>query len=223
LSNLNTIGRIEDISFGLEANLQLGRASAALGTDRRAWIVSGSARKGWQLSERSFLFVDGSANTRWEADGVENGTLYAGARYFLRNLERHLFSIGFATVLSDRLDADRQLVLGGETGLRGYPLRYQTGRRSAVVSLEERLFTDLYPWHLFRVAGAVFLDGGRVWGRDPRATPSRGMLYDVGVGIRLASPRSSRGSVVHVDLAFPINGDPDIDGAQLSVETKGTF
>lgn len=223
MSNLNTIGRVEDIGFGLETSLSLGRSSESFGADRDAWILSGSMRKGWELPTGSLLFVDAAAHARSEDAGIANGTLRIAARYFRRNFERHLFSIGITTVLTDHLDGDRQLVLGGETGLRGYPLRYQTGRRSTVVSLEERIFTDLYPWHLFRIAGAVFLDAGRVWGRDPRATPSLGMLYDIGVGLRLASPRSSRGSVVHIDLAFPVNGDPAIDGAQLSVETKATF
>jgi hypothetical protein len=28
---------------------------------------------------------------------------------------------------------------------------------------------------------------------------------------------------VHLDLAFPLNGDPTIDKAQLVIETKGSF
>ena len=45
----------------------------------------------------------------------------------------------------------------------------------------------------------------------------------MGVGLRLSSTRSSSGSVVHIDLAFPLNRDPGIDNAQLVVETKGSF
>jgi hypothetical protein len=29
--------------------------------------------------------------------------------------------------------------------------------------------------------------------------------------------------VVHIDLAFPLNGDPTIDNVQLVVETKSSF
>jgi hypothetical protein len=39
----------------------------------------------------------------------------------------------------------------------------------------------------------------------------------------LSSPRSSGKSVVHIDLAFPLNGDPNVDHVQLVVETKGSF
>ena len=50
-----------------------------------------------------------------------------------------------------------------------------------------------------------------------------GTLSDVGFGLRLSSPRSSGRSIVHIDLAFPLNGDPSIDKVQLLVETKGSF
>jgi hypothetical protein len=29
--------------------------------------------------------------------------------------------------------------------------------------------------------------------------------------------------VLHIDLAFPMNGDPTIDNVQLVIETKGSF
>jgi len=62
-----------------------------------------------------------------------------------------------------------------------------------------------------------------VSGRDPRATPSLGTLYDVGMGLRLSSPRSSGRNVVHIDLAFPLNRTPTIDRSQLVVETRSSF
>jgi hypothetical protein len=39
----------------------------------------------------------------------------------------------------------------------------------------------------------------------------------------LASPRASGRNVVHIDLAFPLNGDSTIDGVQFVVETKSSF
>jgi hypothetical protein len=54
-------------------------------------------------------------------------------------------------------------------------------------------------------------------------TPNLGTLSNVGMGLRLTSPRSSSSSVVHVDLAFPINAPPDIDDVQLIIERKATF
>jgi hypothetical protein len=52
---------------------------------------------------------------------------------------------------------------------------------------------------------------------------SLGLLKDVGVGLRFGSSRSSFGNVLHLDVAFPLDGDDDIDSVQLLVTTKGSF
>jgi hemolysin activation/secretion protein len=126
-------------------------------------------------------------------------------------------------VFANRLDVENQVLLGGDNSLRGYPLRYQSGERSALLTLEQRFFTDWYPFRLLRVGYAFFMDAGRVWGDDPYRTPNVGTLYDVGVGLRLTSPRSSGNSVVHIDLAFPVSSDPSVDDVQIIVEKKTSF
>ena len=132
----------------------------------------------------------------------------------------------FATVngaVTEALDADQQLLLGGEEGLRGYPLRYQAGTSRALLTLEERYYTDWYPFRLFHVAGAAFFDMGRTWGTDVTGATSDGLLKDVGIGLRLGSSRSAFGNVIHIDLAFPLDGGDDIDSVQFVVETKVRF
>ena len=129
----------------------------------------------------------------------------------------------FQAVASDKLDADQQILLGGDNGLRGYPLRYQTGEHSALLSVEQRFFTNWFPWRLFQVGGAVFFDVGRVWGQDPRGEPTLGTLSDVGFGLRLASPRAGSRQMIHVDLAFPLNRSDSIDAVQLLIESKRAF
>lgn len=89
--------------------------------------------------------------------------------------------------------------------------------------VEQRYFTDWYPFRLLRVGYAAFVDAGRTWGEDPRTSPSLGMLYDIGFGVRLSSPRSSSGSVVHIDFAVPLNGESSISGLQVSVRTRASF
>ena len=50
-------------------------------------------------------------------------------------------------------------------------------------------------------------------------------IFLLGLGLRLGSSRSSFGNVIHIDLAFPLDGagDDDIDDVQLLVTTKGSF
>lgn len=223
MTELNQMGRTEDIALGLNFDLRLGFASEAFGADRNATILDASLGKGWEPGGPGRLFLlDMNASTRYD-DAFENSLVTARARYYHRNLGSNLFSASLTAALGDELDADRQVLLGGDNGLRGYPLRYQSGERSAVLTLEQRFFTDWYPFRLFRVGYAVFYDAGRVWGDDPRGAPPRGTLEDIGVGLRLSSPRASGRSVVHIDLAFPLDGDSTIDDVQLIVEKKASF
>ena len=120
-------------------------------------------------------------------------------------------------------EVNEYLLLGGDNGLRGYPLRYQSGTRRALFTAEERFYTDLYLWRLFRIGGAVFADVGRAWGGDNTNTVDPGWLSDVGFGLRIVSARSAFGNVVHLDIAMPLNGTPDIDKVQFLVTTKTSF
>ncbi len=224
MSELNDIGRTEDISLGWNVSATLGFAKRRFGSDRDATVFDSAVHKGWETGGPGrLLLFNAGASTRLEHDESHNTQVSATVRYFQRNYEKNLFSVSFSALVTERIDPENQVLLGGDNGLRGYPLRYQAGERRAILNVEQRFFTNWYPWRLFRVGYAVFLDAGRVGGRDPRANPSLGILYDVGMGLRLSSPRSSGRNVVHIDLAFPLNRTPTIDRTQLVVETRSSF
>ena len=48
-------------------------------------------------------------------------------------------------------------------------------------------------------------------------------MKDVGFGLRLAPTRFSTNKVAHLDFAFPLDGDPSIDGMQILLEAKRSF
>jgi hemolysin activation/secretion protein len=222
-TNQDQIERTEDVLLGLRAGARIGYAAEAIGSDRNAVMFSAYAQNGWDLKGESSFFVTGTTSGRVEDGGLSNALLSAEARYYLTTSERTKF---FATVngtTSENLDTDQQILLGGEEGLRGYPLRYQAGTSKALLTLEERYYTDWYPFRLFHVAGAAFFDMGRTWGTDVTGATSDGLLKDIGVGLRLGSSRSAFGNVVHIDLAFPLDGGNDVDSVQLVVETKARF
>jgi outer membrane translocation and assembly module TamA len=92
-----------------------------------------------------------------------------------------------------------------------------------LLTVEQRYFTDYYPARLFRVGGAMFFDIGKVWGDNAFGTSSRGVLKDVGFGLRLGNSRSGLGNIIHVDVAFPLDRDASIKNVQFLVETKRSF
>jgi hypothetical protein len=223
MTKLNDMGRTEDVALGMSLYLSVGFADTSLGSDRDAILYRVTAQNGWEPAPGHLLLVGAGATARDEDDGLKNSIVQANARYYMRQTENRLLTLAMSVTAGNNLDGDKQVLLGGDNGLRGYPQRYQAGEQSAIFTAEERFFTELYPWRLFRVGWAAFLDVGRVSGTDPRAAPSLGTLADIGIGLRLSSPRASGKSVVHVDLAFPLNGDPSIDNVQLVVETKASF
>ena len=76
---------------------------------------------------------------------------------------------------------------------------------------------------LFRVGGAIFADTGRTWGDNPLGGESLGWLSDVGFGLRFAPTRTGTRSIIHLDIAFPLDGDPTIDSVQILLESKKGF
>ena len=89
--------------------------------------------------------------------------------------------------------------------------------------LEQRFFSDWYPFRLFHVGGAVFFDVGRAWGEAPVTASTNGWLKDVGFGLRLGNTRSGLGRMTHIDLAYPLDGDGDLSNLQFLVSTKKSF
>ncbi len=91
------------------------------------------------------------------------------------------------------------------------------------MTVEQRYFWNWYPFRLVRVGGAIFADAGRVWGDHPIGGENLGWLTDVGFGLRLAPTRTGTRSIIHVDVAFPLNGDDSIDSVQFVIESKKSF
>jgi hypothetical protein len=221
--NQDQIGRTEDVFLGKALRLELGWTAGAFGGDRSAGIFSLGGRLGDYVGRRGLMFVESSWNGRLESGSVTDALLSSEARYYLRFNDKNVFTASVGGQHGFDLDLDHQLLLGGDTGLRGYPLRYQNGDTRALISVEERYFTDWFPFRLVRVGAAVFADVGRTWGTAPLASEPQGWLTDVGIGLRLGNARSGLGNVLHMDLAFPIGASSDISSMQVLLEAHKTF
>ena len=163
-----------------------------------------------------------SLSGRLESSRSANVLFDFSSRFYHTQSKKRVFYASLSGSAGHALDLDNLVELGGDTGLRGYPLRYQNGESRVLATIEQRYFTDWYPFRLFRVGGAVFADVGRVWGPSPVGEPRLGWLRDVGFGLRLALTRSSP-KVVHIDVAFPLDGDDSIDSVQFLIEGKRSF
>ena len=222
--NHDQIEKIEDLSLGWNLSARIGYADKSFGADRGAVMLAGGAAKGLPLASGRTLLLSTAWEGRIEGGSAAGMTLEANARYYHRQSDRRLLFLGLSTLVRMHPDADQQVLLGGDNGLRGYPLRYRAGEGRWLVTAEQRFFSTWYPFQLFNVGGAVFCDVGGVWGRDPLAvTPARGVYRDVGFGLRLGNSRSALGNVLHVDVAFPLDGEASIRSVQFLVETRRSY
>jgi hypothetical protein len=219
----NQIGRAEDLYFGTEVKGEIGYSSGAFGADRSAVMLSLKALHGFDLPHEQQLFLTSDFSSRLEGGQPRNLIADAAAKYYWRWREDWLLYAAFSGTTTYMLDPEMQLLLGGDNGLRGYPLRFESGTSRALFTVEQRVFTDWYPFRLARVGAAVFADVGRTWGSGIIGNSDPGLLKDVGFGLRLGNTRSGLGNVLHIDFAFPLSGAAGIQKFQFLVQTMQSF
>jgi outer membrane protein assembly factor BamA len=223
VKNRDQIERVEYFAMGFKSQLQLGRAMASLGSTRDLWLYTATVSDGIALARNHNVLTSAYANGQYGSNGGEHQFAGAAAKYYHQQGQRGLFFVSISADTVANGNAADQLLLGGDNGLRGYPLRYQTGVHRALLSVEQRAYSDWYLFQLFRVGGAVFYDRGRAWGGVNQNTVNPGWLGDVGIGLRIMNDRSATARIVHIDLAFPLNSDPTIKSRQFLVKSKISF
>ncbi len=231
-SNLNRIGRTEDISLGIRSYLEVGWSPQAFGGNGDYLLGRISLGGTWYLTDKQLLNVGLEFNGRYEFDKkfTEEAVLTVDTTYHWQHHDRWVFFVRGSYTQTRNLPAHRQLRLGGDTGMRGYPSRYQIGDRRYLLRLEERYFTDLRPFGLFRVGWVVFFDAGKARFRDaaPAWVPELSgdhfdTLLDFGVGVRLESIRTRRDRVIHLDIAKPLVDGPGVNSFEVTVTAKRSF
>ncbi len=221
--NRDQIKKTEDFLTGARVTATLGWSDEDFGADRDAALYWLSASRSFGDLAKSAVLMQVNASGRVESGDSVNALLSASARFYKQQSDKRTFFTTLSATYGNDLDLDNPVELGGDTGLRGYPLRYQSGDAKILLTVEQRYFWNWYPFRLFRVGGAIFADTGRTWGDNPLGGESLGWLSDVGFGLRLAPTRTGTRSIIHIDLAFPLDGDDSIDSVQFLIESKKSF
>jgi hypothetical protein len=223
VKNFNRIERPEFIAMGVDAYVQVTRALAAWGSTRDDWLYEAGISGGMTVAGGTRALGRVAVERRVGSTAVPITAPSASARVFVPWDRRWLT---YASLTADHVSgggiAD-ELLIGGDEGLRGYPSRYQSGRNRVLATVEQRYFTDWYLFRLIRVGAAAFLDVGRAWEGVNENRMNGGWLSDVGVGLRLAIDRTASDSVMHLDLALPLDRTSDIKSVQFSLQTRFGF
>ncbi len=224
LENVNKIGRKEDINLGWNITASVGFSSTVIGADTDRWVISSAASKFFIDSLDNLWSWDISFSSKYANNRFEDAILDTSLKYYRRYNEWNSLYLAIDATISKRLYLDKQLTIGGDSGLRGYPLKYQTGDRRFLLKIEQRYYTDWEVFQLFNVGAAVFTDIGRAWFRgEYNGAIDDGILKDVGVGLRLSSTRTGNNNIIHIDLSKPIGAKGDTSGLQWLISGKSEF
>ena len=145
---------------GRDVRLRLGYAAQSLGNTKQLAVATAAFEDGFRLAGDHFVFVGLHGENRlfntWGRDQLLSSARVAMAR---------------------NLDPDRQLLLGGDWGLR---LSVTIPRWRSPVACHSRA--------------------------APLCTLGAFEVVNVGVGLRLASSRSAEGRMIDVDVTYPLDG-----------------
>ncbi|MFN2361536.1 MAG: BamA/TamA family outer membrane protein [Marinobacter sp.] len=227
MTNLTQLQRVEDVRDGSVWRTELGYSSSGLGATEDRVVLNMEFQDALLATATNYARygISQSGNYRLDDNRFENlqGTL--SLEYFHGGSVRwNSWYTNLSVTAAHNLTVDQQLLIGGENGLRGYPSEYQQGNRRALWTLERRFFPDWHPYKLFRLGGVIFTDVGRAWFDDGRNNgPDDGVLKDIGFGLRLASSRIEVQRMLHLDFAFPLDGDDSIDQVQVLLRGRSNF
>lgn len=220
--NIDSISRTEDLNLGWQINALVGYSPHAFSHDDSRWVYRFSAAKTHFINHKSLwrwrFALNGTWNKRQQK--AENLLTQSQFQYFYNTSDKQSWYAKLQLDVAHNLTADKQLHLGGESGLRGYPQYFQQGDRRVIASIEKRYYWEYDLWRLFKVGGAAFYDVGRAWFSQHASTKWQ---HNLGVGLRLAPSRAHAGTVVHLDVAYPLNAPEQHRSLQWLVSVKNTF
>ncbi len=231
-ADVDRVGVTEDLKLGWSSYAEAGWSTDGFGGKGDYLLSRASVAYRRYVGEDHLLGFSARITGRYDLDRHRSEDVQFVSRltYLWRQAPRWQLLTSATYNQTHNLPEDKQLTLGGDNGLRGYPSRYQIGDRSYLVTLEERYYSNAYPFGLFRVGYAAFVDVGRAWYEDeppawvpPRSGDQFDTLTNVGIGLRLESIRTRRDRVIHIDIAKPLVDGPFIDSYEFTISAKQTF
>jgi len=223
--NFDSIYRTEDLNLGWNIKALLGYSDESVSNDDSRAVYSFNFKKAHFSGDNTLWRFSADIDGYWnkEQDKFENLISTSQIQYYLNTSIDQSWYVKARVQYAKNLTNDKQLTLGGETSLRGYPMDYQHGDRSFLVSLEKRYYWEYDLLQLFKVGGAAFLDVGRAWSNTPNNIEDSRVLKNVGIGLRLAPSRANAGTMIHIDIAAPLDSADGVDSVQWLVNVKNSF
>lgn len=201
--------RPEDLNLGAETRVGLGYSAPGPWASDRALFLEARHTQGFAVGDRGVLMTGVTWTGRVRGGGLENGLGDARLTFLGLVAPRRTLLLSARLRGGTRLDPERQLTLGAQNGLRGYPVHEFSGDRTLLLTAEHRWFVADDVLRILSVGITTFADAGFAWRGRPGASTD-GLRTNVGFGLLLGRKRlSMRNAAVRVDLAYalrPVEG-----------------
>lgn len=223
LTNIHLITQIEDFNHGWQLTSKFGIGNGD--NENTPWTVwDMRVKKGFNLHDKALLLLDFALENDIYQHRSSRLLLKLSSEYFYQFAPRWGFFLSNVNIASENQYLDKPVTMGGNSGLRGFPLQYQHGQNSIKVTSEVRYYPEINLFKLFDLAGVAFIDAGKAFGETTVKNIEEGWLSSAGLGLRIHSPHSGgSNSIIHIDFAFPQSENSDINSFELRIQAKKSF
>jgi len=220
LVNFRHVKWTEDVNLGWSVEGAFSRNIPQLGADDSRWHYEYFGQYNTAFRESHLLTVQGRGYGYWQ-DSITDAWVAVSQEYQWKPIP------SLSTVISSGADffqhhqAERQLYLGGDAGLVGYPYYYLPGRARLQAELEQRWFPGFEFGTVLPVFTA-YLSAGNAW-QSREDIDFNDLYYTAGTGVRFAMSKSTLGVINHLNLSWPLNGPlaDGFGGLRFSVTAEG--
>jgi hypothetical protein len=199
----------QDVRTGFQFSTLLGRGFRLTDQDERDYFVSADIYGGHATSS-SFTGFELLTERRRNLETHEwDGILASGrAAWYVHPGPKHTSQFDLEYSGGSRQRVPFQLTFADrEGGLRGYGSSDLGGAERLVARVEDRYQLG-HVKQFAGLAGAVFMDAGKLWAGDVPFGTTTGVKTSVGVSLLAALPPRSR-RTWRVDFAYPLNDRHD--------------
>jgi hypothetical protein len=215
VTGFDAIEGVQDVRRGFQLSGLIGKGFHVGDSDERDYFFSGDIYFG-AGSSRSFVAFETTGERRWDTDLHRwDGVLGSGrVAWYLKPRERETMITSFEFSGGWRQRVPFQLSFADRNGgLRGYSDSHLAGGRRIVLRLEDRYRLG-HIKQFASLAGAAFIDAGKLNAGDVPFGVTTGIKYSVGVGLLAAVPTNSR-RTWRIDLAYPINDRQELHSLEI--------
>lgn len=206
IKNIRNMSKNEDYNKGLSISFNLG-----ISYDRqsRSWgeVIGFDYNQSFIIDEQS-VFLSELHYLRQHLNDQTIETHSSGTfqwNSFSTNFnESWNIKVMFEAYSSPRLE--NYIVVNEEFPIRGYSYGQFLGDSYASLNIEKRWFNIARYFDVIDIAAVAFIDTGYISVNDsPFVNNNKNRIHSVGLGLRISPTKLSNNTVIHIDLAFPIN------------------